>query len=154
MASLTQWTWVWVDSGCWWWTGRLACCSSWGCKESDTTERLNWTELSASMVSQTVNNLSLPCGRPGFNPWVGKILWRKKWKATPVLLPGEFDGQRSLASYCPWGHTELDMTEWLAQLFRIKILEHVENYHPGVIFKLYPVKQIFVVFQENLINCI
>ena len=43
MASLTQWTWVWVDSRNWWWTG-MACCSSWGCKELDTTERLNWTE--------------------------------------------------------------------------------------------------------------
>ena len=44
MASPTQWTWVWVNSGSWWWTGRPGVpCSSWGCKESDTTERLNWT---------------------------------------------------------------------------------------------------------------
>ena len=42
MASLTQWTWVWVNSRSWWWTGGLACCGSWGRKESDTTERLNW----------------------------------------------------------------------------------------------------------------
>ena len=40
MASLTQWTWVWVNSGSWWWTGGLACCSPWGCKESDPTEWL------------------------------------------------------------------------------------------------------------------
>ena len=39
MASLTQWTWVWVNSG------GLACCSPWGHKESDTTEWLNSTEL-------------------------------------------------------------------------------------------------------------
>ena len=45
MASLTQWTWIWINSGSWWWTGRLVCCGSLGCKESDTTERLNWTEL-------------------------------------------------------------------------------------------------------------
>ena len=46
MASPTQCTWVWVRSGSWWWTGRLACCGSWGHKDSDTTERLNWlTEL-------------------------------------------------------------------------------------------------------------
>ena len=38
MVSLTRWTWVWVNSGSWWWTGR-----SWGCKESDRTEQLNWT---------------------------------------------------------------------------------------------------------------
>ena len=45
MASSAQWTWVWVNSGSWWWTGRPGCCGSWGCKESDTTEptELNWT---------------------------------------------------------------------------------------------------------------
>ena len=45
MASPTQWTWVWVNSGCWWWTGGLACCVSWSQKESDMAEWLNWTEL-------------------------------------------------------------------------------------------------------------
>ena len=45
MASPTQWTWVWGNFRSWWWTGRLACCSPWGRKESDTTEQLNWTEL-------------------------------------------------------------------------------------------------------------
>ena len=50
MASRTRWTWVWVNSGRWWWTGGLACCDSWGCKESDTTERLNWTEDSLQML--------------------------------------------------------------------------------------------------------
>ena len=32
-------------------------------------------------------------GRPGFDPWVGKIPWRRKWQSTPVCLPGEFHGQ-------------------------------------------------------------
>ena len=36
-----QWTWVWVDSGVGDGQGGLACCGSWGHKESDTTERLN-----------------------------------------------------------------------------------------------------------------
>ena len=45
MASLTRWIWVWVNSGSWWWTGGLACCDSWGRKESDTTARLNWTDV-------------------------------------------------------------------------------------------------------------
>ena len=31
----------------------------------------------------------LQCGRPGFDPWVGKIPWRKAWQPTPVFLPGE-----------------------------------------------------------------
>ena len=42
MASLTRWIWVWVSSGSWWWTGKPAMLySPWGCKELDTTERLN-----------------------------------------------------------------------------------------------------------------
>ena len=45
MASPTQWTWVWVNSRSWWWTGRPGVLRSWGRKELDMTERLNWTEL-------------------------------------------------------------------------------------------------------------
>ena len=44
MASSTQWTRVWVNSGSWWWTGRPGVLQSMGHKESDTTEWLNWTE--------------------------------------------------------------------------------------------------------------
>ena len=45
MASPTQWTWVWINFGSWWWIGRLECCSPWGCQESNMTEWLNRTEL-------------------------------------------------------------------------------------------------------------
>ena len=44
MASLTQWTWVWVDSRSWWWTGRRGVLQSMHCKELDMTEWLNWTD--------------------------------------------------------------------------------------------------------------
>ena len=44
MASLTWWTWVWVNSRSWWWTGRPGVLWSWGRKESDMTDQLNWTE--------------------------------------------------------------------------------------------------------------
>ena len=37
-----------------------------------------------------------------FDPWVGKICWRRKWQPIPVFLPGELHGQRSLAGYSPW----------------------------------------------------
>ena len=40
---------------------------------------------------------SCQCRRPGFNPWVGFFPWRRKWQPTPVFLPGESHGQRSLA---------------------------------------------------------
>jgi hypothetical protein len=39
-----------------------------------------------------------------FSPWVGKMSWRRKWQPTPVFLPGKCSGQRSLASYTPWGY--------------------------------------------------
>ena len=51
--------------------------------------------------------------RHGFDPWVGKILWRRKWQPTLVFLPGKFHGQQSLAVYNPWGCKESDMTGWL-----------------------------------------
>ena len=52
-------------------------------------------------------------GRLRFNSWVRKIPWRRKWLPTPVFLPGESHGQRSLAGYSPWGlsHKESGMTE-------------------------------------------
>ena len=46
----------------------------------------------------------------GFDPWVWRIPWRRKWQPTPVLLPGEFHGQRSWAGYSPWDHKESDTT--------------------------------------------
>ena len=42
--------------------------------------------------------------------WVRKISWRREWLPTPVFLPGESHGQRSLVGYSPWGCKELDMT--------------------------------------------
>jgi len=44
-------------------------------------------------------------GVPGFNSWVRKTPWRRKWLLTPVFLPGEFHGQRSLAGYSAWSDT-------------------------------------------------
>ena len=41
------------------------------------------------------------CRRHGFNPWVGKIPWRRKWQPISVFLPGKSHGQRRLAGYSP-----------------------------------------------------
>ena len=49
--------------------------------------------------------------RPGFDPWVRKILWRRKWQPTAVSLPRKCHGQRSPVCYSPWGCKELDTTE-------------------------------------------
>ena len=49
--------------------------------------------------------------RHGFETRVRKIPWSRKWQPTPVFLPGESHGQRSLAGCNPWGCKESDMTE-------------------------------------------
>ena len=53
----------------------------------------------STLLSIRKQGVCLQCGRPGFDSWVGKILWRRKWQSTLVFLPGEFHGQRSLAGY-------------------------------------------------------
>ena len=128
--------------------GGLACCDSWGHKESDTTERLNWTELNWMLwnladnhagysltfefqinkkyiFSISISQLDFPGGasgkeptgqcrrhkRRGFDPWVRKIPWKRAWKPTPVALPGESHGQRSMWSFSSRGRREVDGTE-------------------------------------------
>ena len=96
--------------------GGLACCNSWGRKESDTTEWLNWTELNwvqdktfwtlvvqkcgytkcywTKCVSPVVLAVKIPPANAGdmrhrFEPQVRKIPWRRAWLSTPISLPGE-----------------------------------------------------------------
>ena len=52
----------------------------------------------------------LQCGKPRFDPWVGKIPWRRARQPTPVFLPEKFQGQGCLVGYSPWDHKELDTT--------------------------------------------
>ena len=67
-----------------------------------------------SQVALVVKNSPANVGdikRCGFDPWVGKNPWRRAWQPTPVFLPRESHGQRSLVGYGPWGHKESDTTE-------------------------------------------
>ena len=81
--------------------------SPWGHKEMDTTKRLS---LSLHPVAQMV--IHLQCRRPGFDPWVGKIPWRRERLPTPVSWPREFHGL-----YSPWSRKESDTTEQLSLHF-------------------------------------
>ena len=63
-------------------------------------------------MAQTVKNLSV-MWETWVDCWVGEIPWKREWLPTPVFLPGEFHGQRSLAGSSPWGCKEPDMTEQL-----------------------------------------
>ena len=68
--------------------------------------------IGISLVAQTVKCLPT-MWETWVRSWVGKILWRRQWHPTPVLLPGESHGRRSLVGYSPWDHKELDTTERL-----------------------------------------
>ena len=54
--------------------------------------------------SKKKKRICLQCRRPGLDPWVGKIPWRREWQPTPVFLPGEFHEQRNLVGQSPCGH--------------------------------------------------
>ena len=64
-----------------------------GTAESETTQQ-----------QQCGSESTRPSRRHGFNPWVRKILWRRKWQPTLLFLPGISHGQKSLVGYSPWGH--------------------------------------------------
>ena len=66
------------------------------------------------MVGSVVKDLPANAGDlrdGGFDSWVRKIPWRRKWQPSPVFLHGKFHGQRSLEGYSPWHCKELNMTE-------------------------------------------
>ena len=84
----------------------------------DTTEYSFIQQIFAKpyrpQVALVIKNLSANAGDvrdSGFDPWVRKIPWRRKWQPTPVFLPGKSHRQRSLAGYSPWGPKESDMSE-------------------------------------------
>ena len=74
-----------------------------------------WAAIYGVAQSQTrlkrLSSSSRRCWKLRFDPWVGMILRKRKWQLTPVFLPGESHGQRSLAGYSPWGSKESDTTE-------------------------------------------
>ena len=140
MASRTQWTWVWLNSGSWWWTGRPGVLQSMGSQRvgHDWVTELNWTVFiwSLGYYRGLVYVFGLPwwlsgkesafqCRRCRFDPWVGKIPWRRKWQPTPVFLPGKSCGERSLEGYSPWGLKKSDNTEWITTTECLCLMGHV-----------------------------
>ena len=122
----------------------MNCCGSWGHKESDMTERLNWTESAflqdsnpsfmawdTRLVQRLSQNTSCGWGAwchsltsETFLSFINRLLvtspWRRKRHPTPVSLPGESHGRRSLVGYSPRGHKESDTTE---RFFTFTLLE-------------------------------
>ena len=89
-----------MDRGAWWAMVHRVTQSRTRLKQlsSSSSYRLRWLRI------------HWQCRRPEFNPWVRKLPWRREWLHTPVFLPGELHGQRSLTGYSPWGHKESNTT--------------------------------------------
>ena len=82
---------------------------------SNASPLKTWGFITISQMVQR-KRICQQCKRPGFDPWVGKIPWRREWQPTPVSLPGEFHRQRSLMGYSPWVLKE-SRHEWATNTF-------------------------------------
>ena len=89
--------------------------------------RCVYSIFGTSQVAQWVKN-PLQRRRYGFDPWVKMIPWRRAQQPTPVFLPGESHGQRSLAGCSPWGHKDL---------YIIEVTEHVFTCIPPLWTRLF-----------------
>ena len=78
---------------------------------SQSTE---WSTEKFSVVTITVSIILLYFHHSIIRTFKWPV-WRRQWQPSPVFLPGESHGQRSLMGFSPWGHKELDMTELLGK---------------------------------------
>ena len=90
--------------------------SLWGRKESYMTKWLTHTHICqqhfpTGSAGKEPSCQHRWCKKRKFNPWVGKIPWRKKWQPTPIFLPWRFHEERSLADYSPWGCKKSNLTD-------------------------------------------
>ena len=87
----------------------------------------SWSPLAGACLPWWLRwqSVCLQCGRPGLNPWVRKIHWRRQWQPTPVFSPGKSHGW-NLVGYSPWGRKELDMTERLHFTYRYTNLTYFQ----------------------------
>ena len=106
-----------------WWSSNIKLCFSDLCDVPRVAIQVIWKDL--NMLGIKVSGLPwwlrqwrtcLQCWRPGFDPWVRKIPWRREWLLSPLFLPRESHEQRSLLGFSPWNHKELDITGWLTHI--------------------------------------
>ena len=102
-----------------WWKGR---CGHVDAKQPTAwPNKQNYTWLDLGMCHWTHGlprwlsgrESTCQCRRCEFDPWVGKIPWRRNWQTAPVFLPRKFYEQEKLG-YSSWGCRELNMIEWLS----------------------------------------
>ena len=96
------------EKGIWSLSGNRSFLSLWEGTQSSTHRLCRFSEVSyprSKGISWWLSGkiIDLQCRRLGFNSLVRKIPWRRKWQPIPGFLPGESNGQRSLAGCSPWG---------------------------------------------------
>ena len=82
-----------------------------GSKESDTTQATQHKLNKSFPGGDGGKEFTCQCKRCKRHEFSSRVPWRRAWKPTPVFLPGELQGQRSLVGYSPWGRQELYTTE-------------------------------------------
>ena len=103
-----HWTVVlWCLMAVWYWFSIIYLTNN---MEWDSWRIVKWKKLQDNKFSLMLR-IPLQSRKPGFHPWGGKIPWRREWLLTPVFLPGESYGQRSLVGYSPGGRRVRH--EWL-----------------------------------------
>ena len=120
MASPTQWTWVWVDSRSWWWTGRPGMLWSMGSKRvrHDWVTELNWTELNLRGFSSGASDKKYTCQyRRCKRDWFSPLMW--KIPGVGNSNPLQYSWLENSMGRGDWwatvcGAAELDTTEQLS----------------------------------------
>ena len=108
--------------------GSLACCSLWGRRiGQDWATELNWLCYMGFPGGSDGKESACDAGD------IDLIPWRKEWLPTPVFLPGESHGQRSLVGYSPWGCKESDVTERLTLSPCCLVIDQWGTRKPGML---------------------
>ena len=105
----------------------MVCFNSFNCLGQPLFTSLTWTP--SFLTSQVALVLKNPPDNVGdrFDPWVGKISWRRTWQPTLLFLPGEFHGQRNLVGYSPWIAKNQTWLSWLSTLTQTRALDMISS---------------------------
>ena len=121
MASLTQWTGVWVNSRSWQWTGRPEVFASGHLKILFCREAILGSKLPRWLSDKEPACQCRECRRRGFDPWVREDPLKEKVEAPPIFLRGKSHGQKNLAGCSPWGPKSVGhnlMTECVCSVWK------------------------------------
>ena len=89
------------------------------------------------------------CRRHGFDPWVRKISWRRKWQLIPVCLTGKAQEQKNLVGCSPWGRKESDTIE---QLSKSVLSPHIHTHNLFILyFTDWPLNSMYTL--NSLLSC-